>query len=329
MKALFALVPLWLTLVTFAAQPELLSIRKIWDQGGHNAFTDLIRFQDKWFCSFREGDQHVGGDGKLRIIESTDGEIWKSTALLGETGVDLRDPKLSITPDGRLMLVAGGSVYGGTKKLQSRQPRVAFSKHGHDWTPTQRVLDEGDWLWRVTWHGGIAYSISYGRTSNNNDPNRLLKLYSSTNGLDWKLTASLEVPGSPNETTIRFLQNGEAMALVRRESGDLGGWIGTSRAPYTNWSFALTKVRLGGPDFIELPDGSLVAGSRDHSQGKAKFSLFRMTRDSLQPALTLPSGGDCSYPALVWHAGLLWVSYYSSHEGQTSIYLAKVKWPLQ
>ena len=30
---------------------------------------------------------------------------------------------------------------------------------------------------------------------------------------------------------------------------------------------------------------------------------------------------------LVWHAGLLWVSYYSSHEGKTSIYLAKVRLP--
>lgn len=116
--------------------------------------------------------------------------------------------------------------------------------------------------------------------------------------------------------------------LVRRETGDQGGWIGTSSAPYTDWKFTPTKVRVGGPDFIELPDGSLGAGSRDHSQGKVKFSLFRMTRDSLQPAHTLPSGGDCNYPALVWHDGLLWVSYYSSREGETSIYLAKVKWPL-
>jgi len=27
------------------------------------------------------------------------------------------------------------------------------------------------------------------------------------------------------------------------------------------------------------------------------------------------------------HEGLLWVSYYSSHEGKTSIYLAKVRLP--
>ena len=327
MKSLLAWVLLCCALTTFGGEPELLSVRKIWDQGGHNAFTDLIRFQDKWFCSFREGDDHVGGDGKLRILESTDGETWKSVALIAETGIDLRDPKLSIMPEGRLMIVAGGSVYGGTKKLQGAQPRVAFSKDGREWSQTQRLLQEGEWLWRVTWHNGTAYGVSYNMATGKTKPERTIKLFSSTNGLDWKLAAPLDVTGQPNETTVRFLRNGEAMMLVRREASDQGGWIGTSSPPYTHWKFAETKVRLGGPDFIELPDGSLVAGSRDHSQGKAKFSLFRMTPKSLEPVLTLPSSGDCSYPGLVWRDDLLWVSYYSSHEGKTSIYLAKVKWP--
>ena len=48
---------------------------------------------------------------------------------------------------------------------------------------------------------------------------------------------------------------------------------------------------------------------------------------TLTEFLTLPSGGDTSYPGLVWHDDQLWVSYYSSHEGKTSIYLARVKLP--
>ena len=53
-----------------------------------------------------------------------------------------------------------------------------------------------------------------------------------------------------------------------------------------------------------------------------------MTRDGgYDPALTFPSGGDTSYPGLVWHDGRLWMSYYSSHEAKTSIYLAKVRLP--
>jgi len=45
----------------------------------------------------------------------------------------------------------------------------------------------------------------------------------------------------------------------------------------------------------------------------------------LSEFLRLPSGGDTSYPGMVLHDGILWVSYYASHEGKTSIYLAKVR----
>jgi hypothetical protein len=39
---------------------------------------------------------------------------------------------------------------------------------------------------------------------------------------------------------------------------------------------------------------------------------------------TLP-GRDTSYAGMVLHQGLLWISYYSSHEEKTCIYLAKVR----
>jgi hypothetical protein len=42
--------------------------------------------------------------------------------------------------------------------------------------------------------------------------------------------------------------------------------------------------------------------------------------------LELPSGGDCSYPGLLWHDDSLHVTYYSSHEGgKAAVYYAKVK----
>ncbi len=127
-----------------AAGPELVSVEKIWDRAPHNAFTDLIRWHDRWYCTFREAEAHVGGDGRIRVLESADGRRWEPVALLAEEGVDLRDPKLSITPDDRLMIVAGGSVYRGTRTLMGRQPRVAFSRDGRRWTAPRRVLEEGE-----------------------------------------------------------------------------------------------------------------------------------------------------------------------------------------
>src|SRR3954468_11809710 len=54
----------------FAVTAEVIENRKIWDQGGHNAFTDLVRFKERWWCTFRESDGHVGVDGAIRIITS-------------------------------------------------------------------------------------------------------------------------------------------------------------------------------------------------------------------------------------------------------------------
>src|SRR6187402_3805582 len=96
-----------------AAPPaEVVSVKKIWDRAPHNGFTDLIRFKDQFFCCFREGLDHVGGDGVIRILASRDGEAWEDCAGVAEQGVDLRESKLEITPDGRqLYLLCGGSIY--------------------------------------------------------------------------------------------------------------------------------------------------------------------------------------------------------------------------
>lgn len=324
-----------------AQQPELVSVEKIWDAGKHNAFTDLIRWHDKWYCTFREADAHVGGDGKLRVLESADGKKWESAALVAEKGIDLRDPKLSITPDGRLMLTAGGSVYQGTTLL-GRQPRVAFSKDAREWTPPARVLSEGDWLWRVTWHDGKAYGVSYNADERKSPAAQeaaktgaappgpaewKLKLVASSDGVKYDLVTHLDVPGHPNETTLRFMPDGEMIALVRREGGSKLGWIGRSPAPYKEWTWKETKHQLGGPNFIRLDNGQLWAAGREYPGG-AKTVVAKMTAaGDYEPLLTLKSSGDNSYPGLVWHEGLLWMSFYSSHEGKTSIYLAKIKLP--
>ena len=314
------------------ASPQIVSVKKIWDAGQHNAFTDLTRFQGKWFCTFRESEAHVGGNGKIRVLSSTDGEKWKSTALLAEDGIDLRDPKLSITPDKRLMLVLGGSVYDG-KVLKERQPRVAFSKDGNAWTSPQRIMAKGDWLWRITWHEGRAYGISYitpaKETSAKTDPDWIANLVESDDGINFRFVTKLDVPGQPNEATLRFLDNGDVVALVRREgpSVDRVAWIGVSSPPYHSWKWKPAGTQIGGPNFIVLPDRSMIGGGRLYNPAPKGAQTFigRMDLQSVAPQLILPSGGDCSYPGLVWHAGLLWVSYYSSHEGQTCIYLAKVK----
>jgi hypothetical protein len=323
-------------------RPKIVEVAKIWDKAKHNAFTDLIRWRGKWYCVFREADGHVGGDGQIRVLESGDGKKWEAVGLVTEEGIDLRDPHLSITPDDRVMIVAGGSVYKGTKTIMGRQPRVSFSRDGRKWTAPERVLSHEDWLWRVTWQEGKAYGVSYNAAARQTKEAKeaadskapvstepadwKLKLVVSTDGVKYDLITHLGVPGFPSETTLRFLPGGDMMVMVRREGGSKMGWIGTSRAPYKDWKWQETKHRFGGPNFIRLPDGRLIGSSRRYAEAP-KTVLARMAADVYEPILELPSGGDTSYAGLVWHEGMLWVSYYSSHEGKSSIYLAKVQLP--
>ena len=79
---------------------------------------------------------------------------------------------------------------------------------------------------------------------------------------------------------------------------------------------------------IQLPDGRILAAGRTYDDGPHTSLLWvDEEKATLTEFLTLPSGGDNSYPGLVYDDGVLWVSYYSSHEGQTAIYLAKVRLP--
>ena len=96
------------------------------------------------------------------------------------------------------------------------------------------------------------------------------------------------------------------------------------RAHRAEGAVALQSRRSGYS--LRLPDGRYVAAVRLYAP-KVHTGLCWIDprAGTLREFLTLPSGGDTSYAGLVWHDGLLWVSYYSSHEGKTSIYLAKVK----
>jgi len=303
------------------AEPRIVSVEKIWDQGAHNAFTDIVRFNDMWYCTFREGDNHVGTDGVIRIIRSADGASWESCGLLAEADIDLRDPKLSITPDNRLIVNMGGSDYDGDV-LRGRQPRVSFSADGTTWSDPARICNDGDWLWRVTWHEGQAWGVSYdNRIGKEEDWH--LRLYVSDDGLNYRIRTALEVTGRPNETTLRFMPDGTMVALVRREADNKFAWIGASAAPYVDWRWNETTMQVGGPNFIQAKNGELWAGHRFYPGGP-KTVLSRMKASELEKVLEFPSGGDTSYPGFAWNGGELWMTYYASHEGKSSIYLARI-----
>jgi hypothetical protein len=305
-----------------AAPAELIQVKKIWDAGAHNAFTDLVRFDGNWFCAFREGQGHVSPDGALRVLSSADGETWNAAALVTSPTADLRDPKLTVTPEGRLMMTAAAALH---PPAPARHQTMAwFSTDGKVWGESVPIGEPDLWLWRVAWHKGTAYGIGYGTRDE-----RFARLYSSKDGRQFHtLVDQLFTEGYPNETSLIFNADDSVLCLLRRDGSPNTAQLGRAKPPYTDWTWQDLGVRIGGPQMIRLPDGRIVAGVRLYD-GQVRTSLMWLDPEAgkLTEFLKLPSGGDTSYPGLVWHEERLWVSYYASHEGKSSIYLAQVKIP--
>ena len=325
---------LLLICVTFARGTTPLSldvveVKKIWAKAPHNAFTDLVRWNDRFYCAFREGRGHVSTDGKIRVLESKDAEAWKSAALAALEGYDLRDAHLSVTPDGSLMLVGGAAPRKKDNQGAPTGTFVSFSKDGGFWSKPRIAVEPGRWMWQVTWHDGKAYGVSYAA----GERMPYLELLISSDGTNYQsYVAELFGQGYPTEVTLRFDEDETCYALMRRDrrgNEPSSAMLGESRPDFKKWRWHDLGAEFsgfGGPNFIRIPGGHWIGAGRMH-QGGAHTALtyIDVVNGTMTKLAKLPSGGDTSYPGLVWYNDMLYVSYYSSHEGKTSIYLAKVK----
>lgn len=308
---------------------ELLDVQRAWDDAPHQAFTDLCRFGEDLVLTFREGDGHVNGaDGRVRVLTSRDGLTWSSRGLLEEPGVDLRDPKVSVTPGGELMILAGGSRYlDGV--LQGRAPRVAFWGRGAEFPTRMRaatldakIASKDDWLWRVTWAKKAGFGVVYQPQAS--PPGH--HLVRTEGGVRYDLVASFDHPGQPNEATLRALPDGRLVALVRRDPFSATARIGHASPPFEEWTWVDLPEHLGGPELIVLDDGRMLAAGRVYRDGTPRTAVGEVTLDgAFQSLLVLPSGGDTSYPGAVLDGDDLLLSYYSSHEQRTAIYVARIR----
>jgi hypothetical protein len=318
LRVLLLLVPA-LSSAQQTPKSELVQSRMIWGRAPHNAYTDLVRFRDRWFCVFREGRLASSSDGALRVLTSLDGEAWESVAQVAGPDGDLREPKLSSTPDGRLLLSATALAPGGI-----RHSLGWVSEDGRRWSPPQPIGEPGWVFGRVSWHLGRAYSLAFQAAAP--APSRL---YASADGVRFSAhSETIAVPGEPTEASLLFLPDGNAFALLRREGAAPTAMLGKSRSPFRAWTWAELNKGIAGPNLIRLPDGRLLAAGRIIDDTiRTSLCWIDPEQEILTEFFALPSSGDTGYPGLVYHDGYLWVSYYSSHEGKAMIYLAKVKLP--
>lgn len=271
---------------------NLIKGEKIWDisrisdrDKSRMELTDLIRFNGYWYCGFREGYIHNNHpSGRARIIRSADGGKWNSVKLIEWDGADVREPKFSITAEGKLMANTSiafvsnearsggkphafdiydrppesGGQYGAFFQLDkagdpqndfeenvTRQSVTWLSSDGTDWSSAYACPSGiNTWRWEVTWHNGMGYSVGY------NGKDKKGTLYRTRDGKNWRVLLNEFFPdGFGNEASLAFGSDNTAYCLLRD---------GCLRKP------------AGSKDSVKQSDGHFIEfGQKDKTHGSS------------------------------------------------------------
>ena len=318
------------------------NVRRVFHNGEHNAFTDLVRFRDRFYLVFRScPDGHmVHPTASIIILASNDARDWKQVHRFRVPKRDTRDPHFLVFRN--KLFVYTGTWYSGEKSIPRDQYDLnlhlgfaVWSDDGNVWHgPTMLEGTFGHYIWRAAAQGDKAYlcgrrKIGFAVVPRGEPRTVESIMLESDDGLIWRKRATFqEIDG--DETAFCFEPDRSIVAVGRR--GGKPAQLLRSKPPYTTWERKSFDRYIGGPLLAKWGTRYVVGGRKMMSGRGPKLSLYWLVDDSLREFAELPSGGDCSYPGFValddTHA---LVSWYSSHEKDasgktiTAIYMADLE----
>jgi len=318
---------------------EVVSVRRVFHNGEHNAFTDLVRFKDRFYLAFRScPDGHmVHPTAAIIILASDDATEWAPVHRFSVALRDPRDPHFLVFQD-KLFLYTGAWYCGASTParedydLNRHLGYAAWSEDGERWHgPVMLEGTFGHYVWRAAAHGGKAYlcarrKIGFEITGRGEGDRVKSLMLESDDGLVWRKRAVFQGI-SGDETAFLFEPDGAVLGVGRRRGN---AQLLRSEPPYRDWERKDLDCFIGGP-LLARWGGRCLVGGRKITPGGPKTALWWLAGDRLREFAELPSGGDTSYPGFVELApGQALVSYYSSHERDasgktiTAIYLARL-----
>ena len=317
---------------------QVSNIRRVFHNGEHNAFTDLVQFQDRFYLTFRScPDGHmVHPTSSIIIMVSDDLKSWQHVHRFSVKHRDTRDPHFLVFR--QKLFVFTGTWYSGATTLPREQYDLnkhlgyaAWTTDGKSWnSPVMLDGTYGHYIWKANTFGDSAFLCGRRKTDFAEGPKgegtavESLML-ESDDGLIWRKRAVFQ-PSQGDETAFLFEQDGSVLAIGRR--GSQPAQFLKSKPPYADWYRNDLDRYIGGPLLVRWGDRYVVGGRRSTDNGP-KTSMCWLEGEDLHEFASVPSGGDNSYPGFLelspTHAAMSW---YSSHEkdanGQniTAIYMA-------
>jgi hypothetical protein len=318
---------------------QITHVRQAFDNGEHNAFTDLVRFRDRFYLTFRScPDGHgVHPSASIIILESDDARTWRQVHRFHVSKRDTRDPHFLVFKD--KLFVYTGTWYCGESapevyEMNRHLGYAATSDDGRTWSdPIMLEGTYGHYIWRAAAHDGVAYLcgrrnrefVEAPRSDRSVVESAMLE---SSDGLIWRTRALFQTTEG-NETAFLFEPDGAVLAICRLQRDN--ALLCRAQPPYRQWQRTDLHQFIGGPLLAKWGDRYLVGG-RKTAGAPARTALSWLVDGQLHEFAVLPSGGDNSYPGFIERCPLRGlVSWYSSHEKDesgktiTAIYLADLE----
>lgn len=315
---------------------ELLSVERLFGDGHHNAFTDLLHWKGYYYLCFRTAQTHaVNTPGDVLVHRSADLQEWELCARF-DTGGDDRDPKL-IDAGERLGVVFGtwfprwGAEGKSVRSLEyDLISHVAVSRDGSGWSTPRQLYGVNYWMWRIlpTEEGFYCAAYHFGRRDDRDM--RTVHLLFSEDLFDWRLKGLMRSGGGPGEPVLYQPEPGVLHCVARTLEPRHHSWLGKSRYPYREWEWVDLGVMIHAPVVLKVDGRWIVAGrSQEEDLPEGSFQLYgehptpaahhtsvwEIDGEQAVHALTVPSQGDCSYAGLAFGPeGEIAMSYYSQHE---------------
>jgi hypothetical protein len=319
---------------------EVESIRRIYDDGAHNGFTDLCRFRDAFYLVFRSNpvSHYVEPGSTIVVLRSEDGRDWQVVYRWGVDGRDVRDPHLLVFRD-KLWVLSGSWLCNGRNDLGEHLGHGVCSADGRTWDgPFVLEGTYGYYVWRCASFGGKAYLVGQTRRHVDVPGTRgraegRTVLFVSDDARQWKHLCVIENQRG-NETAFQFEPDGRIVALLRQTLES--SLLAHAQPPYQQWTLKPIPRYIGGPLLVKWDGHDLVGGRKFTDMAapghRPRLVLSWLVNDQLHDVVEFPTGGDTAYPGFASLGdGRALLSYYSSHEGSNTthapshIYLAQIR----
>lgn len=299
-----------------------MKVKCIWWDGYHNAFTDIARYRDSFFVTFRHATKHVvEGKGQIFVIQSKDTKTWKLVKKFPSLP-DSRDPKLFVFKN-RLGVLFFAISDHPEFFLHWVHVYISYSEDGINFSDPIKIENYNLRFWKIRNYENVIYA-----TACRSMPEEMgTFLFRSEDGIKFDYVSTIVKDDHANEADLLF-EGDICYAFVRREDCKTPV-VAVSKYPFEKWERYTLNIVVRGPHIFKSKgkiycagrvflrsNGSIYSYIKNETEYKPKTAILELDPKNmiLKPILILPSGGDTSYCGTIIHQGKIYLSYYSQHE---------------